>query len=883
MAGIILSKFKCDTKPTHVSMIYPKGKFDLPPRENERFYDLYCNTYDKQMYGIAEMASQKNIPVLVDVDLKSSYNGTMPFKADDIRMLYKFIHVEHLVIIYQNVLKNIIQDINEDHLKCFLLEKTPYTVTKGGKTFVKNGFHLHFPFVWIDRQQQENILLPQIRSECKKLNIKWPCDYTPDQLIDKGYCKGNGLPWLMYGSRKDEMQEPYLISGIFDENANFYERYGECLSDFTLVLTDQEIDSMTADIGPILPKLLSIRSMYAEHEYLYDVKKDLTPISVTSNHDMIDSATDPDAQLAVADKLLPLLGDFRAEEESEWIRVGWILYNISSGSEEGYTRWVAFSRRCAAKFDEQSCKDRWMRMNRKDLSIGTLKFMAKKDNPEKYEDVMKDVIRPHMEQCLRMDGTHHDLAVALKMKYDCEFVCASVTHKIWYQFHDHIWNQVEEGITLRSRISSDIVKIYENMGKDMWEKLGSDTDDEMTSIIKKKIQSNARLISRLKSAPYKNNIMREATELFYDPKFSDRLDSNPYLISFQNGVYDIQSHVFREGQPSDYLSLKLPVHYRADFTMDSPSVVAVMDFFKKIFPHDGVRDFFLDIACEIFTGGNSRKIVQVWTGDGDNGKSVTQSLFEQMLGPYSIKLPTSLITGKRTQSSAACPELVRAGNGVRFAVLQEPDSKDNINVGILKELSGNDTFFARGLYREGKEITPMFKLALICNKPPILPAGDQATWNRIRVIPFESNFTDNAPEDEKEQIELKRFPKDPRFSDKIPMLTEGLAWYLIRRHQLNPDGIIVEPDKVKLATTKYRIRNDFYRQFIKECIEDTDDGCLLLMELYQAFKSWYHTSVPNSSVPVKNEVEEYFTKMWGEPDPNGIMWRGKSIRTEAMF
>jgi phage/plasmid-associated DNA primase len=40
--------------------------------------------------------------------------------------------------------------------------------------------------------------------------------------------------------------------------------------------------------------------------------------------------------------------------------------------------------------------------------------------------------------------------------------------------------------------------------------------------------------------------------------------------------------------------------------------------------------------------------VQIWTGEGDNGKSITQMIFEQMLGPYNVKLPTSLITGKRT-------------------------------------------------------------------------------------------------------------------------------------------------------------------------------------------------------------------------------------------
>ena len=91
-----------------------------------------------------------------------------------------------------------------------------------------------------------------------------------------------------------------------------------------------------------------------------------------------------------------------------------------------------------------------------------------------------------------------------------------------------------------------------------------------------------------------------------------------------------------------------------------------------------------------------------WSGEGDNGKSVTQSIFEQMLGEYAIKLPTSLITGKRTQSSAACPELARSGNGVRWAVIQEPEHKDIINIGILKELSGNDTFYARKLHQNGK-------------------------------------------------------------------------------------------------------------------------------------------------------------------------------------
>jgi len=242
-----------------------------------------------------------------------------------------------------------------------------------------------------------------------------------------------------------------------------------------------------------------------------------------------------------------------------------------------------------------------------------------------------------------------------------------------------------------------------------------------------------------------------------------------------------------------------------------------------------------------------------------------------MLGEYAIKLPTSLITGKRTQSSAACPELARAGNGVRWAVLQEPDQKDVINIGILKELSGNDSFFARGLYKEGGEINPMFKLVLICNEPPKLPYNDKATWNRIRVVPFEATFCSDAPDTYEEQLREKKFPKDPHFANKIPELTEAFAWVLINHRK--KIRIRIEPDKVKMATAKYRKKNDIYRQFIEECIIEIEEGSTNLGELYTQFKEWYKDSMPNHTLPIKNDIKEYFTKLWGEPE-KGCTWLG---------
>ena len=250
-----------------------------------------------------------------------------------------------------------------------------------------------------------------------------------------------------------------------------------------------------------------------------------------------------------------------------------------------------------------------------------------------------------------------------------------------------------------------------------------------------------------------------------------------------------------------------------------------------------------------------------------------------MLGSYAIKLPTSLLTGKRTQASSACPELARAGNGVRWAVLQEPEKTDVINVGLLKELSGNDTFFARRLHENGREVHPMFKLACICNDKPKLPNNDQAAWNRIRVFPFESTFTSDAPNTFEEQLRQKKFPKDGNFRDKIPDMIEAFAWYLLDYRKKNLHKKKVIPDKVLMATRHYQKSNDIYRQFIEECIKEDKKSQISVTEIYNVFNEWYKESgLPFSAKPIRNDVREYFEKLWGE-SKKGVIWPGYKIRT----
>ena len=123
---------------------------------------------------------------------------------------------------------------------------------------------------------------------------------------------------------------------------------------------------------------------------------------------------------------------------------------------------------------------------------------------------------------------------------------------------------------------------------------------------------------------------------------------------------------------------------------------------------------------------------------------------------------------------------------------------------------------------------------------------------------------------------LKRFPMDKGFAKKIPSMVNAFAWYLLRwRERVT---IRIEPEKVREATAIYRRQNDIYRQFIEECIVDDDSTSIALTELYVHFKEWYREGWSNVSVPIKNEVKEYFERLWGDVE-KGSRWSGYRIRT----
>lgn len=862
---------------THVSMVQPRGKFQFNRVELEHFWEIYCSDMSSDNPSITGVAEKPHnyTPIMVDIDLKIEEEQTVEYG----KHLYSEEQVIQTVKIYQDVLREIVDGYTDDDLNCVLLEKPIYYITTGEKRYIKNGFHLHFPGIFLSKIDQTVHLFPRVKHHMSEMKVFNGLVDDSESVIDTCVCT---VPWLLYGSRKNEDSEPYMFSKIF--NAECIEvDLEETLKDYVICDNDEEPININGKVKYYLPRILST---VPYGRTTCDVKDGLEYVSkvrtkeFNNNTNRKHASVSAEEALKVSSQLLEMISDSRADDRNEWMSVGWALFNIGGGSSEALLQWLDFSSR-SEKYDESKCIYEWDRMVKKDKTIGTLKHYAKCDNPELYLKFIQAQVQPLMKESL--NGSHNDIAKVLFAYFGDDFRCASIAGKTWFQFRkeQHRWEEIEGGIFLREHISNRLVKDYIEMAKKIMDDFGSTTDKAEEAMLATRRKQIDKIICNMKSAPFKNNVMTEAMEVFYDRHFAEKLDQNPYLIAFKNGVYDLKNNHFRAGVQDDYISKTINIEYK-EFTDADNEVEDVKQFLQKIFPDSSIRSYFLDTYSDIFVGGNSQKKVYMWTGDGDNGKSIVQNFFDIMLGQLAIKFNTQYFTGKKTSAGQANPELSRAGPPVRHVTMEEPDADEQLNIGEMKKLSGGDSYWARDLFEKGKatrEVFPMFTLTFICNKLPKLKYSDKATWNRIRVIPFESTFVppgEKCPETFEEQLRDKKFPMDRDFKVKIPGMVQAFAWYLLRwRRNIT---VRLEPAKVVEATNIYRNQNDIYRQFVEECIIDAPGTYLTLVEMYASFKEWFKESFPHMQLPIKNEVREYFENLWGETT-NGTRWKGFRVKT----
>ena len=867
-----------------VSQDEPFGNFNISRKDQEEFWKLYCDLLQNGIHLSLAERPDNVCPLLNDTDIKVQY---IPDHHHLDEKLYEESHIKNVVKNYQKQLKTKFRNYKPKHGICFVLEKDTPTLNDS-KNLINHGFHLHFIYSFLKKCDIEEIILKAVKSELDDIEL-----FADLGVAESGKCIDNitSKYWLMYGSKKKSTNKYYKITKIYDENLKEI-TLEEALSEFELYDTNGDIIPLNKDNYQYhLPRIMSISSenkeiLMLKDEFQGSGKKELKAINTIKKN--IENVP-VQQMLKNARDLMRLIDPIRADNYNEWMEIGWILHYVSEGSSEGFDLWNDFSSKTSkpANYSETECLYQWNKMkedHRNPKTIASLYHYAKADNPEEYKKVQTKKNEALIQNSFLNKG-HYSLACWLFEHYKDEFVCASIEKNIWYQFKEHRWYLTSQGIELKKKISTHLrnevmifrQKVLMEMSKvPDQEQYDSDDENEKKSNNKSKkekdiqdeIKSITSLLGKLDENSFKNGIMKECQELFYKEDFFNKLDQDINLLHFTNGVLDLKELCFRPGKQSDYISLTTGYDFKENFTQDDIEVMEVINHLEKTFPNDELREYFIEYCASLLKGGNFNKTFIVMTGSGDNGKSINIDIIYNILGDYAKPLPTSLIFGKRTQSSSATPELACI-NGIRFAALQESNEKDTINNGILKELTGNDKISVRALFKEQTTFKPQLKLCLICNKLPKITAEDPATWDRLRVLPYEASFPKDASKVPKTPMEQKQkgiFPRDPNMDEKIKNLKQAFMWLFYERFKhITVNGKMEDPARVTEATSKYRVRNDHYGCFVIERMvfipeENRTRQFINFDTIYKAFQEWYYETYPGSSLPSKLDAFEELKK-----------------------
>lgn len=817
---------------THTSFAKPSGAFYVPVSESERFMQLYRDALARNEDLHFTEHHRHISPVIVDLDFRYEPTAT---DAEPQRRHGDAV-VDRIVHTYARHLAEFVD--TPDTFDVYVTEKPAATMLKG---LVKDGLHLVIPGV-VTRPAVQLLLrlavLPHLGEALRPLNLA----NRIEDVVDEAVIERNN--WMMYGSRKPHA-DAYAVTRRYRYNIQTGKTEIEPLSSGVDYVDLFSIRNKHCE-NVVRPERADAVATFVAQQDEKRRRREAVQSVLSSSVNVRGNTCD---NLEQVGHLVDMLDVSRAENYNEWVRTGWCLRNIDHRLLE---KWVEFSKK-GSKYMEGECPRLWQYMRQGGLGIGTLHMWARMDSPERY----RALIRSDLSELLLRSantGTHHDVACVVHHMYRYDYVCASLRNRTWYEFRDHRWRESDSACSLRKRLCVEVFREYGEMAKQVQQRAIDATDEGDAARHVETCQKLNAISLQLKKTFFKDNVIKECSELFHVEKFEDMLDSDCNLVGFENGVFDLEHHEFREGRPDDHVSFSTGLNYIPYAGDTHPTIMEIRRFWEQIHPNADIRKYVLRTLSDCLSGNITHERFNIWTGTGSNGKSLTVSLVEKSFGDYCCKFPVTLLTGKRAASNAASGEIARA-KGRRFAVLQEPSEDERLNIGLMKELSGGDKIQCRELYKAPVEWRPQFKLFLLCNHLPSVPSDDGGTWRRIRVVEFGSKFV-ATPSRENE------FPIDTELISKLEGWREHFMAMLIDYHRRFAHAKLEEPDVVMACTREYQRNNDHMADFLDTCIESAPEPAALLSldDVFQEFRDWAKADgVPVNSFK-KRDLQSYIDR-----------------------
>jgi P4 family phage/plasmid primase-like protien len=869
------------------------GSYIIPKEEYEIFYKLYYeHVFKNHKFEYLTEKQINNGPILIDIDLRYSYDVETRIHTEE--------HITDLIEIYLETLKDIVVFEPNKPFPIYVFEK-PKVNRLIDKSLTKDGIH-----IIIGMQMDHQLQLILRERIISKIGDYWdlPIINKWDTVFDDCISKGT-TNWQMFGSRKPG-NEAYELVGHYNIT---YKNVDDDDED-SYGVNDSEFESQKKKISEFdfSKDLFKLSAQYDKHikfemnekvkeEYDAMSRKTFTSRKNTNKpkikyiNDNKDDDDDDDNAIDInsidcfaklkneMDKILSTLktSEYYIREAHNYTQIlpekyyepgsheknRLVAFALKHTDDRLFLSWVML-RSKASDFDYSSIPELYNKWNKyfKDkkngVTIRSIIYWAKQDAFEDYQNVKKQTRDYFIDETIN-SPTDFDFATVLYQMFKDVYVCSSLVNKTWYVFKKHRW-ELDRGQSLRKAISVEMYSAYQTKTNELVTEMSHyESDDDRYSSLHKRIKLLAEISMKLKKTNDKNNIMREAAEIFFDEDFDKNMDSNKWLMCFSNGVVDLKNKTFRNGYPQDYISKSTNIPYEYfDENKHGETAANITKFMDQLFPDASLNNYMWEHLSSTLIGENINQTFNIYRGSGSNGKSILTDLMTETLGDYTGTVPVTLVTEKRVNIGGTSSEIMQL-KGVRYAVMQEPSKDARINEGMMKQLTGDSTLSGRALYCETQTFPIQFHLVVCTNTLFEIVSNDDGTWRRIRICDFMSKFVDP---DQCSNANVKyQYPKDKNLKDKLPQWAIVFASMLVKL-AFQKQGIVTDCDIVKASSNSYRQKQDHISAFVNEMVRKREGCKIKKQELYNQFKMWMEGA--GGKIPKGSELYEYmdnkFTK-----------------------
>lgn len=554
------------------------GSYSMSEKNLEIFKNLYCKKVfiNKQQEYLTEAQLAISGPVLIDLDFR--YDTSIEDRQ------HNESHVEDIIELYLQMLKKVVKIEKDIKFPVFVLEK-PNVNTLPDVT--KDGIHI---IIGLNIHHEAQLALREyVLEEIDNVFTDLPIINDYDSVIDKGITTGK-TNWQLYGSRKpgneayelkkyydikwDDDEKEFEYTDMLDKNINHKEIFD--------LVSARKKDNINFELNDDIKekcKQADTSRNHANNRNKIRIRNVRingfnSNVVLPNNIEKIEEQVKENLQIAsFNDDLYEIkevheftmaLSENRADDYNDWFRLGLALHECNT--ELLFPTWILFSTK-SKKFDFNDMASYWKLWNsdfavKRDsvLTRGSIMWWCKQDNPVEYKKIKEGTVDYFINKSIATcKPPDYDIAGILHKMYGDQYKCVSIKNNKWYEMINGRWSEIDSGTTLRKKLSSQLSVKYTLKQKEILQKFHSidenfSTDNTNASnnenqddAARKALQKTARRVADisldLRRTPHKNNIMKEAKEHFFDKHFMDKLDNNPNLLCFNNGVIDFEKNI----------------------------------------------------------------------------------------------------------------------------------------------------------------------------------------------------------------------------------------------------------------------------------------------------------------------------------------------------